>query len=149
MRRFGEERSSTLPWCLLRDSLRRSQSQTLICGRNEACFLTGPHSPYILIWGCRLSERITQQKRQRFVAANEGAEPLQLHQLNKGTYSKYKGNLYVVGSNPTPSVNNSDRTVVVQKKTMCLVYDLVVQSVRMLACHARGHGFKSRSGRQL
>ena len=67
--------------------------------------------PYIL-WGCRLSERITQQKRQQFVAADEGAEPLQLHQLNKGTYSKYKGNLYVVGSSPTPqAINFADRTV--------------------------------------
>ena len=28
-------------------------------------------------------------------------------------------------------------------------YGLVVQLVRMLACHARGHGFKSRSGRHL
>ena len=56
----------------------------------------------IILWGCRLSERIPQQKRQRFVAANEGAEPLQLHHFNKGTYSKYKGNLYVVGSSPTP-----------------------------------------------
>ena len=28
-------------------------------------------------------------------------------------------------------------------------YGLVVQLVRMLACHARGHGFKSRSGRHM
>ena len=38
---------------------------------------------------------------------------------------------------------------VVQKNIMCLVYGLVVQWSRMLPCHGRGHGFKSRSGRQL
>lgn len=38
---------------------------------------------------------------------------------------------------------------VVQKNIMCLVYDLVVQWSRMLPCHGRGHGFKSRSGRHL
>ena len=38
---------------------------------------------------------------------------------------------------------------VVQKNIMCLVYGLVVQWSRMLPCHGRGHGFKSRSGRHL